>query len=52
MILDYQGKHPKLAEDVFIAPNATIIGDVELGSGTNVWFYSLLRGDVNSIRLR
>ena len=51
MILDYQGKHPKLAEDVFIAPNATIIGDVELGSGTNVWFYSLLRGDVNFIRV-
>ncbi len=51
MILDYQGKQPKLADDVFVAPNATIIGDVELGPAANVWFYSLLRGDVNSIRV-
>jgi carbonic anhydrase/acetyltransferase-like protein (isoleucine patch superfamily) len=36
---------------VFIAANATIIGDVELGEGGNVWFYCLLRGDVNSIRV-
>jgi carbonic anhydrase/acetyltransferase-like protein (isoleucine patch superfamily) len=51
MILDFQGKHPKLDTTVYIAPNATIIGDVELGSETNVWFYSLLRGDVNAIRV-
>jgi carbonic anhydrase/acetyltransferase-like protein (isoleucine patch superfamily) len=51
MILDFQGKLPKLDDSVFIADNATVIGDVALGSGTNVWFYSLLRGDVNTIRI-
>jgi len=51
MILDFQGKLPKLGDHVFIAQNATVIGDVELGSGTNVWFYSLIRGDVNFIRI-
>jgi gamma-carbonic anhydrase len=51
MILDFQGKRPKFDDTVYIAPNATIIGDVELGPGTNVWFYSLVRGDVNSIRV-
>lgn len=51
MILDFQGKRPKLDATVFIAPNATVIGDVEIGPETNVWFYSLLRGDVNAIRV-
>jgi carbonic anhydrase/acetyltransferase-like protein (isoleucine patch superfamily) len=51
MILDFQGKRPKFDPTVYIAPNATVIGDVELGPETNVWFYSLLRGDVNSIRV-
>jgi carbonic anhydrase/acetyltransferase-like protein (isoleucine patch superfamily) len=51
MILDFQGKRPKYDATVFIARNATVIGDVELGSETNVWFYSLLRGDVNTIRV-
>jgi carbonic anhydrase/acetyltransferase-like protein (isoleucine patch superfamily) len=51
MILDFQGKFPKLDSSVFIAHNATVIGDVELGSETNVWFYCLLRGDVNTIRV-
>jgi carbonic anhydrase/acetyltransferase-like protein (isoleucine patch superfamily) len=51
MILDFLGQHPKIDPTVFIADNATIIGDVEIGSQTNVWFYSLLRGDVNTIRI-
>jgi carbonic anhydrase/acetyltransferase-like protein (isoleucine patch superfamily) len=51
MILDFQGKRPKMDATVFIAPNATVIGDVELGPQTSVWFYSLLRGDVNTIRI-
>jgi carbonic anhydrase/acetyltransferase-like protein (isoleucine patch superfamily) len=51
MILDFQGKHPQFDSTAFIADNATVIGDVELGSETNVWFYSLLRGDVNKIRV-
>jgi gamma-carbonic anhydrase len=51
MILDFQGKHPHFDSTVFIADNATVIGDVEIGSQTNIWFYSLLRADVNTIRI-
>ena len=51
MILDFQGKHPQFDSSVFIADNATIIGDVQIGSQTNIWFYSLVRGDVNAIRI-
>lgn len=51
MILDFQGKHPKYDATVFIASNATVIGDVVIGSRTNIWFYSLVRGDVNPIRI-
>jgi carbonic anhydrase/acetyltransferase-like protein (isoleucine patch superfamily) len=51
MILDFQGKHPNVDKTVFIAENALIIGDVAIGAGTNIWFYCLLRGDVNAIRV-
>jgi carbonic anhydrase/acetyltransferase-like protein (isoleucine patch superfamily) len=51
LILPYKGKMPKIADDVFIAPNATIIGDVEIGSQTNIWFNCVIRGDVNTIRI-
>jgi len=49
MILEFEGKHPRVDPTVFVAENSLIIGDVELGEGTNVWFFCLLRGDVNSI---
>jgi carbonic anhydrase/acetyltransferase-like protein (isoleucine patch superfamily) len=42
---------PKIAEDVFLAENATIIGDVEIGEGSSVWFGAVIRGDVDSIRI-
>jgi carbonic anhydrase/acetyltransferase-like protein (isoleucine patch superfamily) len=46
------GRHePKIAEGCFIAPSADIIGDVEIGSGTSVWFSATIRGDLNSIRI-
>ena len=51
MILDFQGMSPKIDPTVFIASNALVIGDVTLESQVNVWFFSLLRGDVNSIRV-
>jgi carbonic anhydrase/acetyltransferase-like protein (isoleucine patch superfamily) len=51
MILDFNGKQPKIEPGVFIADNALIIGDVEIGAGANVWFYTLIRGDVNYIRI-
>lgn len=51
LILPYKGIMPKIADDAFIAPNAVIIGDVEIGSQSNVWFNCVIRGDVNTIRI-
>lgn len=45
------GKEPKIHDSVFIAPNATVIGDVELQEGVNVWFGAILRGDWGSIKV-
>jgi carbonic anhydrase/acetyltransferase-like protein (isoleucine patch superfamily) len=50
-IYELNGKYPKIADDVFIAPNAVIIGDVEIGSGSSVWFGCVLRGDIGPIRI-
>lgn len=51
LILPYQGKLPTIDAECFIAPNATIIGDVVIGKGTNVWFNVVIRGDVHEIRI-
>jgi len=51
IILPYKGIHPRIASDAWIAPGAVIIGDVEIGSETNVWFGCVIRGDVNTIRI-
>lgn len=51
IILPYKGKWPKIAPSAFIAPGAVVIGDVEIGEETNVWFGCVIRGDVNSIRI-
>lgn len=45
----YLGRVPRVAADVFLAPGAAIIGDVEIGPGASVWFGCVLRGDVNRI---
>ena len=45
------GLKPKIDKSVFIADGVRIIGDVELGEGVTVWFNSVIRGDVNSIKL-
>ena len=51
MILDFKGVSPRIDPTVFVAFNAVIIGDVVLGAGSNVWFFSLIRGDVEPIRI-
>ena len=51
MIIEYQGKAPKIGKDVFIAPTATIIGDVEIGDGASIWYGTVVRGDMASIRI-
>ena len=43
--------HPRFGQECFIAPNATIVGDVEMGDQCSIWFNAVLRGDVNYIRL-
>ena len=50
-ILPYQGVLPTIAEDAFIAPNATVIGKVTIGSQSSVWFNTVIRGDVMSISI-
>jgi carbonic anhydrase/acetyltransferase-like protein (isoleucine patch superfamily) len=47
----FLGSNPTMASDVFVAPNATILGDVSIGSGSSVWFQSVLRADINEIRI-
>lgn len=51
MILPYNNIHPAFGKNVFLAPNATIIGDVQLGDECSVWFNTVIRGDVNYIRI-
>ena len=45
MIRPFGGKHPRLAEGVFVEDSAQVIGDVELGGDANVWFGAVVRGD-------
>ncbi|MCB1024198.1 MAG: gamma carbonic anhydrase family protein [Acidobacteria bacterium] len=51
MIKTFQDKTPKIHESAFIAENAVIIGDVEIGEDAGVWYGCVLRGDVNFIRI-
>lgn len=51
MILPFQGMAPTLGSRVFVAPTATVLGDVSLGDEVSIWFNCVLRGDVNSIRV-
>ncbi|UXR63468.1 gamma carbonic anhydrase family protein [Bdellovibrio bacteriovorus] len=46
-----RGKSPVIAEKVFIADNARIIGDVEIGEGSSIWYNVVVRGDVMPIRI-
>ncbi len=51
LILPVKGISPTMGNDCFIAPNATIVGDVVMGDQCSIWFNAVLRGDVNSISL-
>lgn len=50
-IYEVNGKKPLWGTDCFIAPNATLTGDIILGEECSIWFNAVLRGDVNSIRI-
>lgn len=49
--IPYNGIYPKISAEAFVAPSADIIGDVEIGSGSGIWFNCVLRGDVAQIRV-
>lgn len=51
LILPVKGITPIIGQDCFLAPNATITGDVHLGDRCTVWFHAVIRGDVHSIRI-
>ncbi|MFT3904111.1 MAG: gamma carbonic anhydrase family protein [Niabella sp.] len=51
VILPVEGKSPQFGEDCFIAPNATIVGNVQMGDQCSVWFNAVIRGDVNFIKM-
>ncbi len=50
-IISCRGHSPQWDENCYIAPNATIVGDVIMGEGCSVWFNAVVRGDVNAIRI-
>jgi gamma-carbonic anhydrase len=51
LIYPIKGIAPTIGKNTFIAENATIVGDVEMGDNCSVWFNTVIRGDVNSIRI-
>lgn len=51
LLLPFAGKKPRIHRSAWIAPNATIIGDVEIGPESSVFYGSVLRGDVGEIRI-
>lgn len=50
-ILPFNGKTPRIGKGAFIAPTATLIGDVVIGDGASVWFGAVLRGDEAAIHI-
>ena len=51
IIKPVRGNTPKLGHNCFVAENATIVGEVEMGNDCSVWFNAVIRGDVNYIRI-
>jgi carbonic anhydrase/acetyltransferase-like protein (isoleucine patch superfamily) len=51
VILPVNGVSPQIPEDCFVAPNATIVGSVTMGSECSIWYNAVVRGDVNNIKM-
>jgi len=51
MIIEYRGKRPRIDPSAFVAPTAVVIGDVEVGAESSIWFGAVLRGDNGPIRV-
>lgn len=50
-LISFAGKSPVIDDDAFVASGTRIIGNVEVGAGSSIWYNCVLRGDVNSIRI-
>ena len=51
-LFSFEGKAPRVADDAFVAPTATLVGDVVVESGASVWYGAVLRGDYSPVILR
>jgi len=51
LLICYRGIRPTIADDAWIAPNATVTGDTEIGAQSSIWFGCIVRGDVSPIRI-
>lgn len=51
IILPFGGVRPAIAEDAFVAPGASVVGDVAVGAGSSIWFGCVLRGDMDVVRI-
>ncbi len=51
LVLEYEGMKPDLHPSVFVASGAAIIGNVGVGEGSSIWYNSVVRGDVNYIKI-
>ena len=47
----FKGQTPRIHPSVYLAPGACVVGDVEIGEGSSVWFNAVVRGDVNRVRI-
>jgi gamma-carbonic anhydrase len=50
-LYEFNGKYPKIAKGVFLAPTAVILGDVTIEEGSSIWFGAVLRGDFGPIHI-
>ncbi len=50
-LLEFAGKRPRVHPDAWIAPGASVIGDVEIGTGSSIWFGCVVRGDVCDVKI-
>lgn len=51
LVKSVRGKHPQIGKNCYFAENATIVGDVQMGSNCSVWFQAVVRGDVHYIKM-
>jgi carbonic anhydrase/acetyltransferase-like protein (isoleucine patch superfamily) len=50
-LLPFEGKRPAIHPSAWVAPTAAVIGDVEIGEDSSVWYHCVLRGDTNIMRI-